>query len=1260
MTKRAEKRLPKLLKVYEDSDFDIRERAIFFYYLMIIMSVSMIVVIPYSAIVQLIGPDFGHFYFPVLLSEVVILLIILFSLFLLIKGKYRLSTHMLAITSISAIWIIMFLDKSSAVVRFDTIVYIFGVLSMLPLILQRGRLAMQMYAGANLLLLILFILIAGKQMNLPASVKLEYFFDVLVSTTFVIIVGYNIYNINRRAHKRAIIDIKQRHEAEKALLESEKKYNDTIELLPQTIYEADVDGKLKYVNEIGYRSFGYTPEDLLNGVNIIEMIHESSRELVRRNIAKIISGDLVNGNIYTALRKDGTTFPVQIYSGVKTVNDQVTGLRGIIVDISERTRAESEIKKSRDQFESLVSNIPGITYRCLFDKDRTVLFLNKEFEKISGYRIEDFVNSNTKTLESLIFNDDRESVASVINTSVENEMPWEIEYRIIQKGGAVRWVYEKGRAVFSSPGTVEFIDGFILDISERKLMDTLLKESEERYRNLFENAQIGIYQTTPDGSILNANPAIIRMLGFESIDELKKINLETGQEYSDYGRPKFKALIEKNHVIHNFESRWRKKNGESIDIIENAQAVMDPDGKILYYDGFVENITDRKKAEKALIESQQQFQILSEMSPVGIFRTSKNGSTTYVNPKWSEISGLNIDEASGDGWINAVHPEDRIKLMNTWEEGFNHGEKSIAEYRFIKPDGNINWVLGNAVPEIIDGEVKGYIGTITNITDIKNTLSMLEKSERRFRDLADLLPQTVWEATTEGILTFINKHGLMLYGYTADDLASGLTLFNFVIPGEKEKALLSIQRIISKEEAVILGEEYTSVKRDGSTFPIRPYFSAIFENGKPVGLRGVTFDISDIKQAENELIESEGRYRSIIESFPDLIMISDFNGNIIYGNEPLQRTTGLEEEDYRNLNRKPHIHPDDAQMVVSAIRDLIATGKRHTEIIENRFIDKWDKVHWLSGIISLIVLNGQTMLQTITRDITEKKTIELELDQYRNKLELLVLERTAELGTANEELVKINETLVDQHKELEAMLVNLKLAQSQLIQSEKMASLGILAAGVAHEINNPLNFIKGGIIAIESYLKENFEDNLTEIEPLLNSINEGVQRASIIVTSLNHYNRYDEIPMTRCNIHLIIDNCLVMLQNNTRHRITVNREYTGKEYELICNEGRMHQAFLNILANAVQSIKNEGKISIKTSITGETFQISISDNGCGITEKNVARIFDPFFTTKDPGMGIGLGLSITYNIINEHNGSIICNSILNEGTEFIVTLPAKF
>jgi len=511
----------------------------------------------------------------------------------------------------------------------------------------------------------------------------------------------------------------------------------------------------------------------------------------------------------------------------------------------------------------------------------------------------------------------------------------------------------------------------------------------------------------------------------------------------------------------------------------------------------------------------------------------------------------------------------------------------------------------------------------------------------------------------DGRLIYVNKHGQNLFGYDEDDIYGYLNIFECLLDEDRERAQINVQHVINNTRPRFQGDEYTGRKKDGSLFPIKAFISIIYEGVIPAGIRAVVLDMSEIKKTEYELKESEARYRSIIEAFPDIIMISDLTGNIIFGNEALERITGIVPEDYRNLRRQQKIHPDDLEIVASAIRDLLKGSKKSTGIIENRFIDKWGKVHWFSGIISKIIVNGEIMLQTITRDVTEKKANEIELDKYRNRLESLVKERTDELEATNEELVAVNEKLVDQHMKLELTLENLRQTQKQLVNSEKLASLGVLAAGVAHEINNPLNFIQGGITGLENYFEDNLENYLMDIKPLIEGMNEGVRRAANIVASLSHYSRQSDIPMTLCDIHNIIDNCLVIMQNQTKNRITITKDYINQPLELNCNEGKMHQAILNLLANAVQSIEKEGTISIRTSLAGEKLELIIADTGHGISEENIPRIFDPFFTTKEPGKGTGLGLSITYNIILEHNGEIHCSSKLKEGTQFLIYLPAR-
>jgi two-component system NtrC family sensor kinase len=272
---------------------------------------------------------------------------------------------------------------------------------------------------------------------------------------------------------------------------------------------------------------------------------------------------------------------------------------------------------------------------------------------------------------------------------------------------------------------------------------------------------------------------------------------------------------------------------------------------------------------------------------------------------------------------------------------------------------------------------------------------------------------------------------------------------------------------------------------------------------------------------------------------------------------------------------------------------------------------------------------------------------------------MLVKERTAELETANKELTAANKELFGQRAEIETALDSLQDAQRQLVQAEKMASLGVLASGIAHEINNPLNFIYGGILGIENYINDHLKEHSETLKPLLDGIQVGAKRAADIVASLDHYTRLDNLPRVECDVHSVIDNCLVILKNQLKNRIVINKKYTDQPCTMICNEGKLHQAILNILLNASQAIEEKGTISISTLLENQQLVIAIADTGYGISEENLPRITDPFFTTKDPGKGTGLGLSIAYNVVQEHGGTLEFESKMGKGTKVIITLPVS-
>jgi len=423
---------------------------------------------------------------------------------------------------------------------------------------------------------------------------------------------------------------------------------------------------------------------------------------------------------------------------------------------------------------------------------------------------------------------------------------------------------------------------------------------------------------------------------------------------------------------------------------------------------------------------------------------------------------------------------------------------------------------------------------------------------------------------------------------------------------------------------------------------------------------------SKLLDDDKKLKESEERYRKLVSSFPDIIMIHDLTGKIIYGNENLAKMTGITPENYASENKKAHIHPDDIDFVRKALEDLLNSDKTQSEIIENRFVTVWGNTLWFSGTMSKIYLNDILHIQIVSRDITERKSIELELAQHRSNLEKLVIEKTLDLEITNEELQATNEELFEkntiinnQNEELKSTLQNLKQTQSKLLQAEKMASLGVLTSGVAHEINNPLNYIMGSYLALFDYFEQHQHTEQQLISMVLKSLKSGVDRVSMIVKSLNDFSRNNKNHDENCDIHLIIDNCILMVQNQLNQKIVLQKNLTPSNLIVLGNIGKLHQVVINIVQNAIQAIENEGKITITTSQIEHNAVIRFDDTGIGIEEENLSKITDPFFTTKDPGKGTGLGLSISYSIIKEHKGSLEFKSQPNKGTSVTITIPLK-
>jgi len=341
---------------------------------------------------------------------------------------------------------------------------------------------------------------------------------------------------------------------------------------------------------------------------------------------------------------------------------------------------------------------------------------------------------------------------------------------------------------------------------------------------------------------------------------------------------------------------------------------------------------------------------------------------------------------------------------------------------------------------------------------------------------------------------------------------------------------------------------------------------------------------------------------------------------------------------------------------------------------------------WLSRNISIPVLALRDAADKVgegdlTQRVINKSGDEIgELARAFNKMVEDLSKARSELHTANANLASTNEAL-------NQTVTDLKAAQEQLVQAEKMASLGQLTAGIAHEINNPINFVTANIqplkddlndilsiisrydkIISDKKLENEFKEvdqfkhdmkiefTMKEVADLLKGIEDGALRTSEIVKGLRNFSRLDQNVFRKANINDSLESTLTLLHSSYKNRIEIIKDFAQLP-EIDCFPGQINQVFMNILSNAIQAIPEKGSIYIKTWHLNNDVKISVKDTGSGMTEEIRKKIFDPFFTTKDVGKGTGLGLSISYGIIEKHNGEIEVFSKPGEGTEFVIRIP---
>ncbi len=510
--------------------------------------------------------------------------------------------------------------------------------------------------------------------------------------------------------------------------------------------------------------------------------------------------------------------------------------------------------------------------------------------------------------------------------------------------------------------------------------------------------------------------------------------------------------------------------------------------------------------------------------------------------------------------------------------------------------------------------------------------------------------------------------GMIFYGFSASGkflLFLGPLLFSEFISFRKNIFFFIAGVVAYVLTVVLILNNVISVKIDHNIYTEKTY-SWIVDGLSLfiISFSGLVIKLSSKKVSEGYLKEIENSDKRFQQMFKNsneaIVLLKDY---VVYDcNQKVLDLFGCEESYILNTHISFHSSPVFRDYVLDDLlleRLTLEIKYERVKMFEWEYKRATGELFILEvHLVNVNIMEGEGhYMQAVLRDVTEKRNKELAQLKYQKVLEEQVEQRTKELKELNLNLIKANTALKVKHTELSNTIVDLNYARSHLIQSEKMASIGVLTAGVAHEINNPLNFIQTGIYSLENILENGHlmgseEEVLKTKYRVLEQMNVGVHRVSTIVRSLNRFSRTSDAASERCDINEVIQNCLLILNHESKDKCKVLTDFSIEKPLVIGDEGKLHQVFINVIHNAIQSIEGFGVIEVTTRMNALKTKIivHVRDEGCGIDPESLKKVFDPFFTTKRAEKGTGLGLAIVYNIIQEQKANVRIKSVLGEGT----------
>jgi len=942
------------------------------------------------------------------------------------------------------------------------------------------------------------------------------------------------------------------------LTENEKlkeKFSQTFNSSPSPMIISEIEsGDIIDVNRSFANMIMYSREELI-GKNVFELRLWVNPEDRVKYIKKMNENKKVS-NLEIELRTKSGDIKTTLISGeILTIKDKLYLLTSG-TDITERKKADKQLRTEKKFIDTALDSQLD-TFFLFEPATGKALRWNRAFRDISGYTDEDIARMPAPT--SYYSPDDLESTDAFIHKVLVEETDT-IELELICKDGCKVPTEYKVSIINDDQGVPKYIISIGRDIRERKQAEGALKESEGKFRRLAENSPDIIYRHR-----LQSNP------GFEYINPaVTKISGYTPEEYYNDPELGFKIIHpddkaeltkfttgEYSNLPH--VSRWIHKDGTTIWIEDKHSPVYDAEGKLSAIEGVARDITDRKNAEKALRESEKQYRTLVRQTPAVLWTSDENGQTVYISANVEQVYGYTPEEILKSGnrlWFGRIHSEDIASVKAAYETLLKKGSNYDIEYRIQRRDGDWIWLHDRATRSY---EIAGTLradGVFLDITERKSAENALRESERKFREMADLLPQIVYETDLQGNLTFVNKQAYVSLGYSKDDLDSGFNVLQTIVPEDRDRARENMKKImIGKSLSNI---EYTMIRKDGSTFSALVNSNPVFGDNKPLGLRGIIVDITERKLAENKIKESQQRLSSHLGNTPLGSIFWDIDFKVIEWNSSAEKIFGYSKKEA--LGRHPYslIVPKEIQGQIDDVFNQLLTQTGGSRSVNENVTKDGKRIlcDWYN--VAITNIDGEvTGVASLVDDITEQKKTERKLKESRNQLRSLA-------------------------------------ERLQLIREEERAT-------VAREIHDDLGQTLTALKMDISWMKKNSgmtdEMRASKLDVMLGLTDSTIQTVKRIATELR--------PGILDDLGLISAIEWQTKEFQNRSGIKCNFEVLADEFAI---EEEISIAAFRIFQESLTNIARHSgasKVTVTIKRADDFLLLEISDNGVGISEEQI-------------------------------------------------------